>query len=151
MNNLKKSKFQLLGLLLLTFIFTAVLISCTIVVRSDRPHDHDGKVVVVKEKKGKGHHASLGIPPGHLPAPGQCRVWFPGRPPGRQPKAGHCVVVERGVRPGCWFIRRSLSDPDYIKVMVYSHDRPFSVLVVRYYLAESGKFAYEEHPKRRKR
>lgn len=149
MNNLKKSKFQLLGLLLVTALISAVLMSCTVIVKSKRPHDHDGEVVVVKENKGRPAH--LGIPPGHLPAPGQCRVWFPGRPPGRQPKAGHCVVVERGVRPGCWFIRRSLSDPDYIKVMVYSHDRPSSILSVRYYLAESGKFAYEEHPKRRKR
>ncbi len=149
MNNLKKSKFQLLGLLLLTFAISAFLMSCTIVVKSKRPHDHDGEVVVVKENKGRPAH--LGIPPGHLPPPGQCRVWFPGRPPGRQPSPGNCIDVEHHVRPGCWLVRRSYSDPKHVKVMVYSHDRPLSVLVVRYYLAESGKFAYEEHPKRRKR
>ncbi|MCH7691414.1 MAG: hypothetical protein IIA17_10275 [candidate division Zixibacteria bacterium] len=147
MNNHKKSKFQLLGLLLLTFAISAVLMSCTVIVKSKRPHDHE--VVVVKENKGRPAH--LGIPPGHLPAPGQCRIWFPGRPPGRQPRPGNCVEVERHVRPGCWLVRRSLNDPKHIKVMVYSHDRPSSVLSVRYYLAESGKFAWEEHPKRRKR
>ena len=147
MNNHKKSKFQLLGLLLLTAVISAVLMSCTVVVRSNRPHDHE--VVVVKENKG--HPAYLGIPPGHLPPPGQCRVWFPGRPPGRQPRPGNCIDVEHHVRPGAWLVRRSYDDPEHIKVMVYSHERPLSVMVVRYYLAESGKFAYEEHPKRRKR
>ena len=149
MNNHKESRFQLLGLFLLTFVITAVLMSCTVVVRSHKPHDHDGEVVVVKENKGRPAH--LGIPPGHLPAPGQCRIWYPGRPPGRQPHPGNCIEVERHVRPGCWLVRRSLNDPEHIKVMVYSHDRPSSVLSIRYYLAESGKFAWEEHPKRRKR
>jgi len=147
MNNHKKSKFQLLGLLLVTAVISAVLMSCTVIVRSNRPHDHD--VVVIKENKGRPAH--LGIPPGHLPPPGQCRVWFPGRPPGRQPRPGNCIDVEHHVRPGAWLVRRSYDDPKHIKVMVYSHERPLSVLVVRYYLAESGKFAYEEHPKRRKR
>ena len=147
MNNHRNSKLQLLGLLLLVAAISAVLMSCTVVVKSDRPHDHN--VVVVKENKGR--PAYLGIPPGHLPPPGQCRVWFPGRPPGRQPRSGNCIDVERYIRPGAWLVRRSLNDPKHIKVMVYSHERPLSVLVVRYYLAESGKFAYEEHPKRRKR
>jgi len=147
MNNRRKSKFQLLGLLLLTVAISAVLMNCTVVVRPDRPHDHE--VVVVKENKGRPAH--LGIPPGHLPPPGQCRVWFPGRPPGRQPRPGNCIEVEHYIRPGAWLVRRSYDDPKHIKVMVYSHDRPLSVLVVRYYLAESGKFAYEEHPKKRKR
>ena len=147
MNNHKKSIFQLFGLLLVTAAISAALMSCTVIVKSNRPHDHD--VVVVKENKGRPAH--LGIPPGHLPPPGQCRVWFPGRPPGRQPRPGNCIDVEHHVRPGAWLVRRSYDDPEHIKVMVYSHERPLSVLVVRYYLAESGKFAYEEHPKRRKR
>ncbi len=147
MNFQIKSKLSLIALLLLTFAISAVLMSCTVIVKSKRPHDHD--VVVVKENKGRPAH--LGIPPGHLPPPGQCRVWFPGRPPGRQPRPGNCVEVERFVRPGCWLVRRSYDDPKHIKVMVYSHERPSSVLSIRYYLAESGKFAYEEHPKKRKR
>ncbi|MBF9029179.1 hypothetical protein HKCCE3408_02110 [Rhodobacterales bacterium HKCCE3408] len=36
--------------------------------------------------------AGVRVPPGHLPGPGQCRVWFPGRPPGHQPPAGSCDV-----------------------------------------------------------
>ena len=36
-----------------------------------------------------------GIPPGQLPAPGQCRVWYDNRPAGRQPRATSCVEAER--------------------------------------------------------
>jgi hypothetical protein len=148
MNSHAKSKLGLAGLLLLTAAISAILMSCTVVIKSDKPHDHD-VVVVTKENKGRPPH--LGIPPGHLPAPGQCRVWFPGRPPGKQPRPGNCIKLEKTIPPGAWLVRRSYNDPEHIKVMVYSHERPSSVLVVRYYLAESGKFAYEEHPKKRKR
>ena len=30
------------------------------------------------------------IPPGHLPPPGECRVWRPGIPPGHQPPPFRC-------------------------------------------------------------
>jgi hypothetical protein len=30
------------------------------------------------------------IPGGHLPPPGECRVWFPDRPAGHQPPPGRC-------------------------------------------------------------
>lgn len=36
--------------------------------------------------------ALRGIPPGHYPPPGTCRVWFPDRPPGHQPRPGSCNV-----------------------------------------------------------
>lgn len=32
----------------------------------------------------------LAVPKGHLPPPGQCRLWFPGRPPGHQPPPISC-------------------------------------------------------------
>jgi hypothetical protein len=32
----------------------------------------------------------IGIPPGHRPPPGSCRVWYPGVPPGQQPPPGPC-------------------------------------------------------------
>lgn len=38
----------------------------------------------------KGH----GIPPGHLPPPGACRVWYDGRPPGHQPPPTGCREAE---------------------------------------------------------
>ncbi len=29
-------------------------------------------------------------PPGHMPPPGECRVWWPDRPPGQQPPPFRC-------------------------------------------------------------
>lgn len=36
-----------------------------------------------------------GIPPGHLPPDGLCRVWYDGVPPGRQPGPMNCYEAER--------------------------------------------------------
>ena len=36
-----------------------------------------------------------GIPPGHLPPPGECRVWYDGRPAGQQPPPTDCREAER--------------------------------------------------------
>jgi hypothetical protein len=41
------------------------------------------------------------VPPGHLPPPGECRIWFPDRPPGHQPPPGACD--ELSVPPGGLF------------------------------------------------
>lgn len=56
--------------------------------------------------------ATLGIPPGHLPPPGQCRVWMPGEPPGQQKKGaqGDCAWVQARVPPGGWLVWRPTSD-----------------------------------------
>ena len=48
------------------------------------------------EAQGRGRRAdSQGIPPGHLPAAGECRVWYDGVPPGRQPRPTSCREAER--------------------------------------------------------
>lgn len=36
-----------------------------------------------------------GVPPGHLPPPGSCRVWVDGVPPGRQSPPTDCATAER--------------------------------------------------------
>ena len=41
----------------------------------------------------KGRRASQGIPPGHLPPPGECRVWYDNRPPGQQPAPTSCSAA----------------------------------------------------------
>lgn len=37
------------------------------------------------------------IPPGHLPPPGACRIWFPDRPPGQPPPPGPCRALRHQV------------------------------------------------------
>lgn len=48
------------------------------------------------------HHVN--VPPGHMPPPGQCRVWFPNRPPGQQPPPGRCEYLQYQVPPGAYLI-----------------------------------------------
>jgi hypothetical protein len=47
-----------------------------------------GCVIVDRSQSSYAH-----VPPGHLPPPGKCRVWFPDRPPGHQPPPGDCDVL----------------------------------------------------------
>lgn len=44
-------------------------------------------------------HKSVKIPPGHMPPPGKCRIWYPELPPGQQPPPGECRELERRVPP----------------------------------------------------
>lgn len=70
--------------------------------------DDTGAIIIeVDQGPGEGHYQSTlpDIPPGHMPPPGQCRIWFPGTPPGQQPPPGDCWELERQVPPGAWLIR----------------------------------------------
>lgn len=57
----------------------------------DRDRRHDG---YRHDDRRYGH----AIPPGHLPPPGSCRVWYEGRPPGHQPPPTDCASAERAAR-----------------------------------------------------
>lgn len=70
--------------------------------------------------------AKFGIPPGHLPPPGQCRVWMPGEPPGKQKKehrAGDCAAVSRDVPAGGWLVYRPGDDRKEVVVREYGAGR----------------------------
>jgi hypothetical protein len=47
----------------------------------------------------------ISIPPGHMPPPGECRIWFPDRPPGQQPPPGPCRWLQHQIPPGAYLIR----------------------------------------------
>jgi len=80
------------------------LLSCALVAAS-----FAGCAVVVAEEPGGPIYApraaSPKIPPGHLPPPGSCRIWFPDRPPGHQPPPGRCEELQYKVPPGAYLIR----------------------------------------------
>ena len=54
---------------------------------------------------GKKRRIKAKIPPGHMPPPGYCRIWYPNRPPGHQPPPGPCQKLERQVPPGAIIVR----------------------------------------------
>lgn len=54
--------------------------------------------------KGPGQQG-VGIPPGHMPPPGKCRIWHPGTPPGQQPPPGDCRELMHRVPPGADLVR----------------------------------------------
>lgn len=89
---------------------------------------------------------ALHIPPGHLPPPGSCRVWYPERPPGHQPPPGNCADLSRRVPLGAWLIRRPDDSEEHVHVSVYDQVRPGVVIVIRVFDAATGGFISERIP-----
>jgi len=77
----------------------AMLPGCAVVV-ADEPVGGRGPVYAPGRPV-----ASPKVPPGHLPPPGSCRIWFPDRPPGHQPPPGPCEELQYRVPPGAYLIR----------------------------------------------
>lgn len=100
------------------------------------PDFQDGKRKKHKDKDRERHKgeeriypfSELGIPKGHLPPPGECRIWIPGVPPGQQGPPESCSSALRNVPLGAWVITHT---GDQYKVDVYSRERPMVVIDVR--------------------
>ena len=70
--------------------------------------DDEGSVSVeIDRGSGQGIYESTlpKIPLGHMPPPGECRIWYPGEPPGQQPPPGNCEELRHHIPPGTWLIR----------------------------------------------
>jgi hypothetical protein len=70
--------------------------------------------------------ARLGIPPGHLPPPGQCRIWIPGEPPGKQKKqnsAAPCEKLSGDVPSGGWLVYRPGDSKKEVLVREYDGEQ----------------------------
>ncbi len=101
--------------------------------------------VVAKKADNASTAERLGIPPGHLPPVGLCRVWMPGEPPGKQRAkypAGNCPIVARSVPAGGWLVYRPTKNRKQIEVTVYHHRHRVPTLI-RIFDASSGRFIRE--------
>lgn len=88
--------------------------------------------------------ARLGIPPGHLPDPGECRVWMPGESPGKQKKKaqGDCSWVATQVPAGGWLVWRPGTDRKEVVVREYGPGS--AMLWTRVYDIVTGALLHEE-------
>lgn len=86
----------------------------------------------------------LGVPPGHLPPPGQCRVWIPGRPPGKQARARSCAGIIAVAPAGSMIIYRPTRDKKVVRVRYVDSRRAGVVIRVRLFEANTGKFLQDE-------
>ena len=64
-----------------------------------------GGVVLVEPDERPYYYEGVSIPPGHMPPPGECRIWFPDLPAGQQPPPGDCRDLRHRVPPGAILIR----------------------------------------------
>lgn len=106
-------------------------------------------MVIEGPPRGPGPAASvhvLGVPPGHLPRPGMCRVWIPGMPPGRQPRARSCAGIAATAPAGTWILYRPSREPGVVHVHVVDEVRAGVVVMIRYFDVESGRYLREESP-----
>jgi hypothetical protein len=91
--------------------------------------------------------ARLGIPPGHLPPPGQCRVWVPGEPPGKQKKqypSGACDTISGQVPAGAWLVYRPGQSKKEVVVREYGAGR--QVTSIRVFDIVTGALLRELDP-----
>jgi hypothetical protein len=82
-------------------------------------------------------HGYSRIPNGHLPPPGECRIWYPDRPAGRQPPPFKCDDRRGRVEPGGWLIAPG-PQPQEVRVDVYDPRRPGIVIDVGIFDARTG-------------
>jgi hypothetical protein len=92
--------------------------------------------------------ATLGVPPGHLPDAGECRIWIPGMPPGHQPKpkSRPCPGISATAPAGSWIIYRPMDNRKLVHVQVVDARRAGVVILRRIYDMETTRLLREESP-----
>src|SRR6266513_4296077 len=107
-------------------------------------------VLLVPEARSEGPStaATLGVPPGHLPKPGECRIWIPGTPPGRQPKpkSRPCPGIAPLAPAGSWIVYRPTDDKKVVHVREVDARRAGAVVRIRIFDIETTRLLREENP-----
>ena len=98
--------------------------------------------------RGPSTAATLGVPPGHLPNPGECRIWIPGTPPDHQPtpKSRPCAGIAPLAPAGSWIIYRPSDDKKVVHVREVDSRRAGAVIRIRVFDIESSLLLREENP-----
>ncbi|NIP42106.1 MAG: hypothetical protein GWN61_06990 [candidate division Zixibacteria bacterium] len=138
---ISKISYSIAGKVIICLAMLFVFASCSVVYRSGVPDAEPRQEPAPAPK-----YKHLGIPPGHLPPPGACRIWIPGKPPGHQPPPGNCSELQLQVPKGAWLVYRDAGNPDRVEVFVYDEKRPSIVVVIRHFEAASGRFLSETQP-----
>jgi hypothetical protein len=71
-----------------------------------QPNDDRERRRGTRRGEQEGGQRYAGVPPGHMPPAGKCRIWLPRTAPGQQPPIGDCNVLSGQVPPGGRLIRR---------------------------------------------
>lgn len=98
--------------------------------------------------RGPSTAATLGVPPGHLPNAGECRIWIPGTPPGRQPKpkSRSCVAIGSVAPAGSWVLYRPTDNKKLVHVREVDPRRAGTVVRIRIFDIETSRLVREENP-----
>ena len=98
--------------------------------------------------RGPSTAATLGVPPGHLPDPGECRVWIPGTPPGRQPKpkSRPCPGIATVAPAASWIIYRPTDDKKVVHIREVDARRAGTVVRIRIFDIVTNRLLREETP-----
>lgn len=95
--------------------------------RHEREQGHNGRTVFI-------------VPPGYLPHPGECRVWYPDRPAFRQPHDFYRYHHFREEPRDAYVVRCEPDNHDRVKVHLCLNGIE---VAVQWYDSHSGAFLFE--------
>jgi hypothetical protein len=107
------------------------------------PPAPEPEVIEIEERKARRDRdrvGPLGIPEGHLPPPGECRVWYPGQPAGQQPPPQHCGEAEATAPASTWILYRPPEDKRVVHARVTHPERAGVIIRIDLYDAEKGTY-----------
>jgi hypothetical protein len=125
-----------LNRLLILFLASALFFTSCITIQPNGPGNYPDERKEKDKDEGREHDgqvysfSALGIPKGHLPPPGECKIWIPGSPAGQQGPPQSCGSAFQNAPLGAWVITHT---GDRYKVNVLSKVKPRIVVDVRFY------------------